>query len=374
MARASVRRILMTTAIVGVGAALAACNKHASSVHGGGMSLNAQYAALGSAPPNARPGACYKKVVHPAVTREVSDQVRISSGGTLTTVVQPQYVSVTEQILVQEETQKLVDVPPTYKVEQRQVELSPEVERVKVIPAQFRTVRETVWVAPDGTHHDEAPRVRSYKSHRVQTRGPREVRKHQSQVRSTDRVIRYEGEWRIVVEPAKYGTRSTPVYGVPAGWRRTTITRRELIKPEETRTYVEPAEYKTVRERVVDTPASTQVVTVPPKYETITKRVPVGDAKKVVVPAQPKYETVTRVETVAPAQVVWAEVLCDTSINEDVVRALQHKMFDLGYYNGAIDGTYNVNLDQAVSDYQTDNNLASGGLTLETLRSLGISA
>lgn len=374
MAKAFAERWGVCCATVLVGAvALTGCNQTVGQSLGPRASaIGAQFSALGDSPPNARAGACYKRVVQPARFQMVTEEVMVDPGGRRQVVVPPVYETVTEQVLIQEAGERLVDVPATYKVENRQVEISPAVERVKVIPAQFREIRETVWVSPDGTHHESAPQVTRYVQKRVQVSGAREVRKPANEVRPGDRVIATEGNTRVVVTQPKFGTRSVAVSGAPSGWRRTTITRRELLRPEETRTEIEPAKFKTVRQQVVDEPAHTKVVQVPAKFETVTRRVEVKAQEIRTVDAPAQFETVTRRKQVGEPGVIWAEILCESANNEAVLRDLQFALFDAGYYAGAVDGTYNVNLDEAVRNYQEDNGLAAGGVTIETLNALGV--
>lgn len=337
-----------------------------------GLDLAEQHRALGETPPNPRPGACYAKVVRPAQFRVVNENITVSEGGRREVRTPARYETVTEQVLVQEETTRVVEVPPTYRIEERTVVVQPEVERVRVIPAQFRTIRETVWIAPDGSQHQSAPRVQSFTRERVQTRGPQRVRKHHTQVQPTDRVVATDGQYRIVIEPPQYGYRRVPTTVTAPGWRRETITRRELVRPEETETYIVPEVTRVVREQVIDQPARTETVVVPPRYETRTRRVLVQPEQVTVVDGPPETQTVTRREQIAPATVVWAETVCEGAAREPIIRAAQRALFERGYYTGAIDGTYNVNFDDALRRFQADNELATGAFTLETARALGV--
>lgn len=63
---------------------------------------------------------------------------------------------------------------------------------------------------------------------------------------------------------------------IPATYKQ--VKERVLVKEAAERIEVIPATYKKVTERIVVTPAKTQLVTVPATYETVTERVKVRDA------------------------------------------------------------------------------------------------
>ena len=68
----------------------------------------------------------------------------------------------------------------------------------------------------------------------------------------------------------------------------------------------------------------------------------------------------------------WEEVLCESSINKATIIAVQRALLIRGYNAGYPDGALGANTMRALSNFQRDNNLATGGLTDETMRALGV--
>ena len=62
----------------------------------------------------------------------------------------------------------------------------------------------------------------------------------------------------------------------------------------------------------------------------------------------------------------------DANVTSDIVRQTQHVLKEAYYYHGPINGVYGPQTRRALAAYQRAKGLASGGLTLETLRSLGL--
>ena len=122
-----------------------------------------------------------------------------------------------------------------------------------------------------------------------------------------------------------------------------------MTKPPTTREIVIPAEYKTMK---------VQTVTSPPKE--IRKEIPA------------EYTTVTRTELVTEGRMEWRGILCETNMTGTTVRDLQRALKAKGFEPGPIDGIYGRQTGAAVTSYQRANNMATGGLTFETLRKLGI--
>ena len=124
----------------------------------------------GDVPPNAKPGECYAKVLIPAVTETVTENVQIAEEQeVLARIVPAQYKIEKEQVLVREARQYwkpgtgpkqrvdqttgeimcLVEEPAVYKTIERRVLVEPEKPEYKTVPAQFEKLTKTVIVQPE---------------------------------------------------------------------------------------------------------------------------------------------------------------------------------------------------------------------------------
>lgn len=286
----------------------------------------------GLLPPNAKPNHCYARVVVPAVYETEIETVMVSEGSEEVTVLPAQYETVTEQVVVEEAYEELQVIPATYKTVTEEVLVSEASTELKTIPAEYKTVTEEIMVSPAYTTWEKG-------------RG------------AIERIDEATGEIMCLVE-------------VPAEYK--TVTRQELVSPERTVEVEVPAEYKTVTRRVVDQPARTETVTVPAVYETVevVREVRKPQVQKTNIPAE--YEEVTKQRLVTDADLEWREILCETNTTEDVVRRVQVALEQKGYDPVWIDGVYGDRTRNAVIQYQQDNNLPYGQLTMGTLEHMGV--
>jgi hypothetical protein len=145
-----------------------------------------------------------------------------------------------------------------------------------------------------------------------------------------------------------------------------------LKTPATTQTAEIPAEYTTIKKRVLKTPATTRTVEIPGQYKTmkVRKLVTPEQVKRVPVPAE--YETVSKRVQVSDGRMEWQTVLCETNATPGMVREIQQALRGAGYDPGPLDGRLGPQTLEAVEAFQRSKDLARGGVTLETLRALGI--
>jgi len=94
--------------------------------------------------------------------------------------------------------------------------------------------------------------------------------------------------------------------------------------------------------------------------------------KRTVTPAS--YQTVTKSELATEGRMEWRSILCETNTTPTVVSDIQRALGRAGFNPGPIDGVIGRRTLAAVKAYQQAKGLSQGGLTQETLKSLGIMA
>ena len=186
----------------------------------------------------------------------------------------------------------------------------------------------------------------------------------------------------FVKEEASYGFEvMKPEYV----WENTTV---QIKEPEE-KIEVIPAEYKWINDKAlfdtengqVSAPVRKKIMVTPPKvikhqipaeYQTvkIKKLVKPAEIKRVEIP--PVYDSVVLPVETQKAHFDWQKVLCATQITKDLVLQLQNALLQSGHYSGDADGILGSQTLNAVQQYQQDNNIAVGQITIETLNKLGI--
>lgn len=283
-------------------------------------------------PPNAKPGECYAKVEVPAKYETVEEEVVKQQASEKIEVVPAEFEWVEEEVLVKEASFELQVVPAEYEIVEEKVLVEPSFEVLEEVEPEYEIVEEEVLVKPAQTVWKKG-------------RGPIEKIDN-----STGEIL------CLVEEPAEYKTVKKKVVKNPA-----TVQKKEV-----------PAEYVVVKKRVVKTPATTKKVEIPAKYKTVKvkKMVRPAQEKKIVIPEE--RQTVTKTKKVADSRLEWRSILCETNLTKDVVRNLQASLKEAGYYSGPVDGIIGSGTVSGLRSFQNDKGLATGGITLETVKRLGV--
>lgn len=287
----------------------------------------------GMMPPNPKPGECYARVVTPPSYEERTERVLVKPAGEEVEVIPARYEWAEQRVLVKEAGEEIVEVSPAvYTTVEERVLVKPATEKVDTVPAVYKTVTERQLVRPAYTTWKKG-------------RGP------------IEKLDEATGEILCLVE-------------VPAEYRN--VEKRVLVTPATTRKITVPAEYTTVRKKVLSRPAEVKKVATPAEYETVRVRRLVEPAREVRKTIPAEYETVTKSVKVSDSRVAWRSILCETNTTPNVVRKLQTALQQRGYDPGPIDGRIGQQTMAAVGRFQRDNSLSSGGLTMETIRRLGV--
>lgn len=283
-------------------------------------------------PPNAQPGKCYTKVLIPAKYEMQTEQVLAKEASENITVVPAKYKMVTKKLLVKEASEKLVAIPATYKTVTEKVLVKEASQRLQKIPATYGTTSQKILIKEAHTTWKKGC------SDSTQNRGK---------------------ECDVLC-----------LVNVPAQYR--TVTKRVLKTPATTKVIPIPATYKTVSRKVLDQPASTKVIPIPAVYKTVKVRelaVP-ATVKKTVIPEA--YQTVSKKVKVSDSALKWEETACKTNMTQVNIKSVQRALQKAGINPGPIDGIFGWRTRAALEKYQRANTLASGALTKETLKSLGL--
>lgn len=291
-------------------------------------------------PPQAKPGECFAIGYLPPQYKYEKVKVLVDAGGEKVITTPPKYKVVPKKVLVKEASKKIIVIPPVYKTVTEKVLVRPATtKKVVVRPAKYKWVTEKVLVEPA---KKVWKRGRSFLTHAVATRFDPNTGDILCLVEVPPK-YKYIKKKVMVEPPVVKEVQIPPVYK--------TITKKVLVKPAQTKEIVIPAVYKTVYVKELVEPAKVQKIEIPPKYDYVTKRVKVKDE-----------------------QFLWVKVLCKDNMTKDTIVKLQKALKSKGYYRGPIDGIYGPLTQEAVVNFQRDNNIpiTPGAVTLKTLQLLGI--
>ncbi len=295
---------------------------------------NTQISSINEAlvPQNAKPGECYAKVMVPAKYETKEIKKLVAEAQTNIQVVPATYKEVEKKVVVREGYTKTITIPATYKTISEQVIVEPEKTELISFPTTYKTVTEKVLIKP---------------AHTMWKKGRGD----------TEKLDNATGEILCLVEvPAEYKTISSQVVDVPAHTKEVKI----------------PATYKTVTKQVIDQPETTKEIKVPAICKIVKTQeidIPVKEVKT-EIPAV--YTLVPTQVKVADSFLKWEPILCETNTTKELISKLQLTLREKKYNIEKITGIYDDKTRDAVKEYQKQNNLNQGALTIETLKSLGL--
>lgn len=327
--------------------------------------------------PNAKPGECYVKVIHPPVYRTEQVKKLAKEASERIEIVPPVYKAVKVHV-TSEETQEVV--PAVYETVKERVLVKPATTRLEIIPAVYENVDEKVMVKPASKKAIDVPAVFEDVTEQKLVHEAYTYWKPGTST-SIQKVDEKSGQIMCLVEvPAEYQT----------------VTNRVLKTPASVRYEDVPAEYQTVTKAVLKTPATTRTIEVPAEYAdqevtklvkpatTVSKTVPVDYMREVMtevtpatekrVPVPAEYATVDEQVLVSPGDEHWSQILCDVNATPAKIMEIQNALSAAGYNPGPVDGNLGNETMAAVDAYQKAKGLSEDGyLTMETVKALGVS-
>ncbi len=284
-------------------------------------------------PADAKAGECYAKVLIPANYDVTPEEVMVQPASSTFNKTPAVYKETEKQILIEEESYELVPVSPVYELVSETVLIQPEQIIKSVVPATFRQEEKKVLVSPARFEWKVG-------------RG------------AYEKLDTATGEIMCRVE-------------IPAVFE--TFSQRVVDKPAQTKEEVIPARYETVQRRVMKTPPTTTKKIIPAKFKTIVIKELVAPEKFEVIETPPRFATVQKKNLVKAESVEWRQILCETNTTPGIIRRIQNALVTSGYKLGFTpDGELGPGTQAIIRRFQEDNGLPTGGLTLSTIKKLGV--
>lgn len=281
--------------------------------------------------PQTTPGKCQALVIVPAKFTPRTEEVVIKEVTQTKEIIPAQYEWVEQQIMIRPAGEELKVIPATYKTVEKEVVTEPKTVEKKVISPKYGQVIKEIVAKP------------TYMA--AQSLGP-------------TRMFRSVGEaLRLVEVPAEKENIKKQVVQAPV---------RVTEKPVQ-------AKYVTIKTEVIDQPARIEKVAFPAQYKTVKVKNLVKEAQEVEKEIPAEYAQVKVFDKVSDARMRWQEVLCSNDFKKNTIKAVQSALNKVGYKAGTADGVLGAMTLRALEKYQKKHMLATGGITIETLESLGIS-
>lgn len=323
----------------------------------------------------ATPGQCFVETYASAKYETKAEKVLIRQASESVKVIPAKYGMVSEKVLIKDTAKTVVEVPATYETVKEKVLVEPaktmwkkghglaeridnttgEIMCLIEVPAKYKTVSKRIIKTKATTKVVEIPAEYSTVSVRKLLAAPQEVRtKIPEEFTSVNKTVKVSDEnfsWQSAKAKKDAASALTGskicLKEIPAKFK--TLSKRIVKSPATTKTLVLPAEYKFVKVRKLVTPPQENRISIPAKHQTVTKRIKTGEER-----------------------LEWKRVLCQTNMTKEVISGIQSALMKRGFNPGPIDGKIGSGTLRAVDAYQQKNSMERGGLTIDTIKSLGV--
>ena len=320
---------------------------------------------------SAKAGSCYYEFYAAPTFKTTSERVLATAASTKLIAQPASFKQGSKKILVTPASTKLVKVPATYKTVTQRVQVAPaskvwketkcadrdcaveEMMCLVDIPAVYKTVSKQVVVTPETTKSITIPAI--YKT-----------------VSST--VLANAASTRTVNIPATYKTleKTNKVSDARYVWSDSMMEKAGMSRTSAVVCKVAIQEVsKIVTKQIVATPAASKTISIPATYKTVevTKLLTPERTKKTVIPAT--YKTLTKQVKVSEQSVKWMPVLCKSSMTIETISKIQRALTTAGFKT-SVTGTLDKATKTSVKAYQMKKGLTVSGLSIDTLKRLGV--
>jgi len=318
-------------------------------------------------------GACYKEYYNPAKYEETTKEVLVKEESEEIKIAPAQFEETEEIVVVKQASKKKVYRPAEYEIIEEKIEIEPakavwkkgegpiqkidystgEILCLVQVPAVYKTIAKKVLKTPSIIDLVEVPEE------------TKAVKVNKLISDATIDKVKIPAEYKTVKVRNKISDANF-TWTAGSASNGGTYTGNQVCLQEV------PAQYEELKKLVVDAPARIEEEKVAPVAKLVKVSNVAEPAKEERQLVQAEYSEVTKTVKVAAERLEWRPILCRTNMGPDINKRIQQALKDAGVYTGPIDGAVGRGTMAAVEKYQKDNNLATGGITLDVLDSLGV--
>jgi len=324
----------------------------------------------------AKPGICFYEHYKPATINKKEENVLISEATETLEVIPASFRPGTKEIMVSPKSDKYVSTPVSYKTVQAKVLVEPAksvwkkgkglVEKVDHvtgeimcrvdIPAVYKEFSKKIVQKPAAATLVPVPETMKSFDVSLLDKDAQEVRNPVAATYETVETFETVGEPTYSWAAKEPGDENE--MGKHTG---------KVICLKET-----PAVVKTFEQTLVKTPGRFETKTVDAVHEDVSVKKLVSNAVITKTPIPAKNQSFTKTVKIADARLEWRPVLCETNVSTEAITSIQKALDERGYESGETPGVIDQAMFNAIEQFQKDENLAQGGLTLSTIEALGL--
>ncbi len=324
---------------------------------------------------DATPGSCYKEYFTPEKFKTVTEEIVLQKESEKTEIIPAKYEMAEKTIEVSPAAKKTVEVPATYEFVEEKILVEKEktvwkkgknpaqkldgatgdIMCLVKVPAKYRTIKKRVVKTPATTKVIEVPAV-------TKTIKVKKLVSEPQIKKITIPAVKSSVEKKVLESKSDFVWHKVGE-SVEKGWH---YTGHQICLVEK------PALIKKITKTVLDTPATTREIAIESIFKDVKVKKLVEEAREIKTPIDAEYKMVKKRKKVSDAKQAWERILCQTNMNKNVILKIQNALKAKEYNPGKIDGVLGRDTRVALDKYQRDNTLATGGITYETLNALGI--
>jgi len=322
---------------------------------------------------NANIGECFKEYYIPAKFEQTEKEVLVKEEFEEIKVAPAQFEEVEETVVVKQASKQKIYKPAEYEVVEEKIEIEPakavwkkgdgpitkidnstgEIMCLVQVPAKYKIIKKTVLKSASSIDLVEVP----------ETTKAFKVSKLISD--ATIDKIKIPAEYKKISITNKISDAAFSWRGASAEGEGTYTGNQICLKET-------PAKFAKIKKLVIDSAAAIEEEKIDAVAQLIKVSNIATEAEELRTTVPAEYKTVEKRIKVASERLEWRRILCRTNMGPDINKRIQQALKDAGVYNGPIDGAFGRGSMNAVEKFQKDNGLATGGLTLDVLKKLGV--
>ena len=324
----------------------------------------------------ATPGMCFYEHYKPATTKKNQEKVLITEATETLEVVPASFKTSKKEVVITPKSNKYVATPVSYKTVETKVLVEPaksvwkkgeglvqKIDHVTgeimcrvEVPAVYKEFSRKVVAKPAAASVVPVPQTTKSFDISLLDKDAQEVRKPIPATYETVETFETIGE--PTYSWAANETGDDAKLGKHTG---------KVVCLKETAPVI-----KTFEQTLVKTPGRFEAKELAAVHEDVAIKKLVSNAMITRTPIPAKNQTFTKTVKTADARLEWRPVLCETNVSTQTISSIQKALGERGYEIGKTPGVIDQDMFNAIEQFQKDENLAQGGLTLSTIKALGV--
>jgi len=318
-------------------------------------------------------GECFKEYYVPAKFEQTEKEVLVKEESEEIKIAKAQFEEVEETVVVKQASKKKVYKPAEYEVIEEKIEIEPakavwkkgdgpiskidnstgEIMCLIQVPAKYKIIKKTVLKSDSSIELVDVP--------------------EETKALKVSKLVSDATVDKVKI-PAEYKTVSirNKVSDAAFSWRGASVDGEGTYTGNQICLKEIPAKFAKVKKLVIDSAAAVEEEKVDPVAKLIKVSNVATEAEEVRTKVPAEYKTVEKRFKVASERLEWRRILCKTNMGPNINKRIQQALKDAGVYNGPIDGAIGRGTMSSVEKFQKENGLATGGLTIDVLKKLGV--